>query len=255
MGGTPMHAQAHIVARPRVLHHPHCGERLCFHGAPPTLPPFPTLLMPPKPGPIAKPAHRATRAPGEVRIIGGHLKRSKLTVADHPGLRPTPDRVRETLFNWLGQDLTGLRCLDLFAGSGALGLEAASRGAARVDMVERDARLAKLLADACTRLNTNQVTVHVQDALQFAERCAAESFDVVFIDPPFAEAEAGLHERALAAAQRLVPTGGLVYLEAPDARLLAACASNPAWNIRRQARAGSVHYALLQRQPDSTPTH
>ena len=214
-----------------------------------------TLLMSPRPGPIARRAEHGARAPGEVRIIGGSLKRSKLTVADHPGLRPTPDRVRETLFNWLGQDLTGLRCLDLFAGSGALGLEAASRGAARVDLVERDARLVKLLADACTRLNATQAHVHAQDALQFADRCATESFDILFIDPPFAEAEAGLHERALVAAKRLLPAGGLVYLEAPDARILAACATDPAWQIRRQARAGSVHYALLQRQPDPNPTN
>src|SRR3954463_15725484 len=104
-------------------------------------------------------------APHQVRIIGGLWKRTKLDVADAPGLRPTPDRVRETLFNWLGHDLSGWRCLDAFAGSGALGFEAASRGADEVVLLERDRRLAKGLADTAQRLAAGNVKVECADAL------------------------------------------------------------------------------------------
>ena len=104
-------------------------------------------------------AHGAPQAPHEVRIIGGQWRRSRLPVPDAPGLRPTPDRVRETLFNWLGQDLSGWRCLDAFAGSGALGFEAASRGAARVLLVEQDRRLAEGLRAVKERLNADAVEV------------------------------------------------------------------------------------------------
>ncbi len=208
--------------------------------------------MPEKPSIAAHPRSRQpNRGPGEVRIIGGRLKRSKLVVAQHPGLRPTPDRVRETLFNWLGQDLTGLRCLDLFAGSGALGLEAASRGAAWVDLVERDARLARVLTEACARLDVAEVRVHAQDALQFAARCARASYDIVFIDPPFTLADSGLHAAALAAVSRLLPAGGMAYIEAPDARQLTAWSSGGAWSVYRQDRAGQVHYAVLQRKAEA----
>ncbi|SCC92931.1 putative methyltransferase [Thiomonas sp. X19] len=208
--------------------------------------------MPGKPSSAPKPrSPQPNRGPGEVRIIGGRLKRSKLVVAHHPGLRPTPDRVRETLFNWLGQDLTGLRCLDLFAGSGALGLEAASRGAAWVDLVERDAQLAKALTGACARLGVAAARVHAQDALQFAARCARGSYDIVFIDPPFALAASGLHAAALAAASRLLPAGGMAYIEAPDARQLAAWTDGGVWSVYRQDRAGQVHYAVLQRKAEA----
>ena len=191
------------------------------------------------------PPHPAPRSPGLVRIIGGRFKRSKLDVADRPGLRPTPDRVRETLFNWLGQDLSGWRCLDLFAGSGALGLEAASRGAARVDLVERDPSLARMLADNGRRLGAAAVAVHALDALQFAARCTDAGYDLIFIDPPFGAA--GLHQQALAASARLLADGGLVYLETPSAELLQQLATAPTWQLLRSARAGAVHYALLQR--------
>ncbi len=111
----------------------------------------------------------ATRAPvttpHEVRIIGGQWKRTKLPVADRPGLRPTPSRVRETLFNWLGQDLTGWRCLDAFAGTGALGLEAASRGAAEVVLVEQDAALLNNLSRIVTKLKAGAVRVERGDGV------------------------------------------------------------------------------------------
>ena len=123
--------------------------------------------------------------PREVRIIGGQWKRSKLPVADSPGLRPTPDRVRETLFNWLGQDLSGWRCLDAFAGSGALGFEAASRGAAEVVLVERDPRIVRSLRESQQRLQATALRVEAADALAVLRRANPQSFELVFIDPPF----------------------------------------------------------------------
>ena len=150
----------------------------------------------------------------EVRLIGGQWKRSKLPVADAPGLRPTPDRVRETVFNWLGQDLTGWRCLDAFAGSGALGFEAASRGATEVVLLERDRRISARLALAKDRLAARQLRIETVDALGWMARCAAASFELVFIDPPF---DSALVEPALALTQRLVVPQGFVYVEAGQA--------------------------------------
>jgi 16S rRNA (guanine966-N2)-methyltransferase len=188
-------------------------------------------------------APRRAALPREVRIIGGQWKRSKLPVADTPGLRPTPDRVRETLFNWLGQDLTGWRCLDAFAGSGALGFEAASRGASEVLLVERDSRLARSLRESQQRLSATAVRVEVADALAWLRRANEAAFELVFIDPPF---EANVFEPALKAAARLVVPGGFVYLEADRAFDDAAVAP---LNLRvhRHGRAGSVHFHLLQR--------
>jgi 16S rRNA (guanine966-N2)-methyltransferase len=186
--------------------------------------------------------------PREVRIIGGRWKRSKLPVADVPGLRPTPDRVRETLFNWLGQDLTGWRCLDAFAGSGALGFEAASRGAAEVVLVEREPALVRSLRQSQQRLQAGMLRVEAADGLSFMRRAEPQRFELVFLDPPF---DAGLHEPALGAAARLVVPGGFVYLEAE--RPLDGPALAPlALTLHRHARAGAVHFHLLQRgQPDA----
>ena len=193
----------------------------------------------------AAPSPRARHGgAGSVRIIGGRFRGSKLRVPEVSGLRPTPDRVRETLFNWLGQDLHGLRCLDLYAGSGALGLEAASRGAARVDMVERNPLLARALLEAGRRLQADAVQVHEADALQFAAARAPGRYDVVFVDPPFAQA--GAHEQALAQAARVLAPHGRVYLEAPDPASLQRWVE-PGWEVLRSARAGQVHYALLRR--------
>lgn len=173
-------------------------------------------------------------------MIGGLWKRSKLPVPDHPGLRPTPDRVRETLFNWLGQDLAGWRCLDAFAGTGALGFEAASRGAAEVVLLERDRGLAARLEATRQRLGGTQVRIECTDALAWMRQRAMGRFDLVLLDPPF---DAGLLGPALLAAADLVPDGGFVYVESaspvedPPATL-------GAW---RQGRAGAVHYQLLRR--------
>ena len=188
-----------------------------------------------------KPAARGG-PPREVRLIGGQWKRSKLPVADRPGLRPTPDRVRETLFNWLGQDLSGWRCLDAFAGSGALGFEAASRGAAEVVLIERDPVLARGLVASQQRLKAETLRVETGDALAWMRRCAPQSFELVLLDPPF---DAGLLPAALLTAAALVTDGGLLYAECAQAL---AVADLPAgFAVWRQARAGLVHYHLLRR--------
>ncbi|WP_137894391.1 16S rRNA (guanine(966)-N(2))-methyltransferase RsmD [Ramlibacter sp. 2FC] len=178
-----------------------------------------------------------------MRIIGGQWKRTRLKVADRPGLRPTPDRVRETLFNWLGQDLAGWRCVDAFAGTGALGFEAASRGATQVLMVEQDAALVAQLAATQARLQAAAVQVQRGDGVQALKRLAPASVDLVLLDPPF---DAELFEPALRAAAQAVVPGGHVYLEAPaawgDEQLLPLGLS-----LHRHLKAGAVHAHLLLR--------
>lgn len=181
---------------------------------------------------------KARGAAHEVRIIGGAWKRSKLPVADRPGLRPTPDRVRETLFNWLGQDLTGWRCLDAFAGSGALGFEAASRGAATVVLLERDAAVTKSLERTAQRLQAEAVRVECADALGWMPRAEAAAYDLVFIDPPF---DSGLHDAAVRAAQRLVAANGFIYVESRATDV----AAPSGLQVFRKGRAGAVHFQLL----------
>ncbi len=190
-------------------------------------------------------ARPAASAPGMVRIIGGEWKRSKLAVAAAPGLRPTPDRVRETLFNWLGQDLSGLRCLDAFAGSGALGFEAASRGATEVLLIEQAPALVASLRDNATRLQASQITVQRGDALSLMRQRTGQAWDVVFLDPPFGDGQnEALFRDALKAARDLVSPNGSLYLEAPrvwaDAEL-----AELGWRVLRQGRAGQVAFHLL----------
>ncbi|QHI99416.1 16S rRNA (guanine(966)-N(2))-methyltransferase RsmD [Xylophilus rhododendri] len=179
---------------------------------------------------------------GEVRIIGGQWKRTSLPVPDLPGLRPTPARVRETLFNWLGQDLAGWRCIDAFAGSGALGLECASRGAAQVLLCEQDLRLAAALKALCTRLSASTVEVRRGDGIS-ALRAVPGAWDLVLLDPPF---EADLFDAALKAAAAGLAANGLVYLEAPEAWDQARLAEL-GWSSERHLRAGAVHAHLLRR--------
>ena len=176
----------------------------------------------------------------DVRLIGGLWKRSRLPVADRPGLRPTPDRVRETLFNWLGQDLSGWRVLDAFAGSGALGFEAASRGAARVVALERDPVLVRSLDASRERLKAEHLQVIGADAILWMSRAEPASFELVLLDPPF---DSGLLDQALAAAIRLVAPGGWLYVEAGEP-LGDPPGGTELW---RSSRAGAVHYALLRR--------
>ena len=146
--------------------------------------------------------------------MGGQWKRTKLAVLDKPGLRPTPDRVRETLFNWLGQDLAGWRCLDAFAGTGALGIEAASRGAQAVTLVEQDAALVAQLHKHAQRLKGSSLQIVRGDGLNALRQALPGSCDLIFLDPPF---DANLFEPALKAAALAIKPSGWIYLEGPSA--------------------------------------
>lgn len=193
-------------------------------------------------------AKAAKAAPGQVRIIGGQWKRSRLPVAARPGLRPTPDRVRETLFNWLGQDLHGRHCLDAFAGSGALGLEAASRHAAQVLLVERDPGLCRQLQAHAQRLQAGNVRIQCGDGLAALRAPCAQQpqgWDVVFLDPPYA---AGLDESALQLARRALTPDGWLYWESGREWGQAELAEL-GWQRRHYLRAGQVHAHLLALAP------
>jgi 16S rRNA (guanine966-N2)-methyltransferase len=173
-----------------------------------------------------------------VRIVGGEWRSRLIAFPPRRDLRPTPDRVRETLFNWLGQDLSGAACLDLFAGSGALGFEAASRGARRVVMVERDPVVFRALAASRTALTAAAVELAQADALEFL-RVDAGVYDIVFLDPPFSS---GYWPRlAPLLPPRLAP-GAFVYHESAQSDDLP-----PGWEMWRQGRAGRVKYQLLKR--------
>jgi len=171
---------------------------------------------------------------GKIRIIGGEYRGRKIPVPDHADLRPTPDRVRETLFNWLGQSLDGLACLDLFAGSGALGFEAASRGAARVVLVEQDRAVFELLKKTRDEIGALQVEPVLDDAFSYLKRMP--TFDVVFLDPPF-------RQNALPAVFRELKgaSGMRVYVEAD-----APFAPGEPWRELKRARAGQVSYQLFE---------
>lgn len=201
----------------------------------------PKSSLPPKK--TATPVRTRGQSNHEIRIIGGQWRRSVLKVLDKPGLRPTPDRVRETLFNWLGQDLTGWRCVDAFAGTGALGLEAASRGAAQVVVLEQDPDLVKALQQQVDKLKASALQVQRGDAVAAMQRLVAGAFDLVFLDPPF---DGPWFEPALQAATRLVPVGGWIYLEAPVAWSADALAPLHL-QLQRHLKAGAVHAHLLQR--------
>lgn len=178
---------------------------------------------------------------GRVRIIGGDWKRSVLRFPALADLRPTPDRVRETLFNWLGQDLSGQSCLDLFAGSGALGFEAASRGARRVVLVERDREAARAMTANAERLAGTALQVVAGDASVFL-RTANERFDVVFLDPPFRQ---NVLPEVLARLPVVLNPGSRVYVESPE-----PVAAEGAWRELKRSRAGQVSYQLLEWNDD-----
>jgi 16S rRNA (guanine966-N2)-methyltransferase len=199
---------------------------------------------------MSPPRHRpAAPAAHEVRIIGGRWKRSKLPVADRPGLRPTPSRVRETLFNWLGQDLSGWRCLDAFAGTGALGLEAGSRGAAAVTLVEQDPALCKTLQAVVQRLGAEGVRVERGDGVAALRQRHGQGLDLVFLDPPFSDGgNEPLYGEALRAARQAVSDDGLIYLESPRAWSSDELAVI-GLQVHRQGKAGLVHFHLLQPLP------
>jgi len=188
--------------------------------------------------PVSKPVKTA---PGEVRIIGGHWKRSKLSVPAKPGLRPTPDRVRETLFNWLGQDLSGLTCVDAFAGSGALGFEAASRGAKDVLLIEQDAQLVANLQSHKTRLKADNIRIQRGDGISVLRNLPKASINVIFLDPPF---DSDLFLEAMTAAAGVLSAQGAIYLEASqvwsDEKLVTI-----GLKVIKQGKAGAVHFHLL----------
>jgi 16S rRNA (guanine966-N2)-methyltransferase len=173
-----------------------------------------------------------------VRIIGGAWRSRYIHFFPHADVRPTPDRVRETLFNWLGQDLNGLACLDLYAGSGALGFESASRGAQRVVMVERHPAVYKALERARAALNASWVELKRADALEFL-RVHGGRYDIVFLDPPFRHAD---WPPMLTALAPRLNSGALVYVESA-----APCEPPAGWTVRKRSRAGQVCFQLLQR--------
>ena len=182
-------------------------------------------------------------APGRrnrVRIIAGRWRSRLVQFPDSPGLRPTPDRVRETLFNWLGQSLEGLACLDLFAGSGALGFEALSRGARRVVMVERDRTAIAALRASAAVLEAQSLDIVQSDALRYLDR-PSERFDVAFVDPPYAQ---NLVPSVMQKLPQHLNDGARVYAES-DASL----EPGAPWRVLREDRAGAVRYGLYEYAP------
>jgi 16S rRNA (guanine966-N2)-methyltransferase len=205
----------------------------------------------PKPAKATNAAAKVARsAAQEVRIIGGQWKRTPLPVPVSAGLRPTPSRVRETLFNWLGQDLAGWRVLDAFAGTGALGFEAASRGAGEVWLLERQAALVRHLQTTQARLKAEQVRVSQADAISWMRLPAHSArFDLVFLDPPFDE---DLFWPALDATLACVAVGGWIYLESPtEWSALPGAEAHAELMSRlqphRHGQAGAVHFHLFRR--------
>jgi len=188
----------------------------------------------------SRPQARGTGT-GSVRIIGGRWRGTRLPVADSPGLRPSSDRVRETLFNWLQPVLPGARVLDLFAGTGVLGLEAVSRGAASAQLVEAEAGLARALHGSVGRLGAaGDIGVHQGDALAWL-RGQPGRFDIAFVDPPFA---AGLWEPVLAMLPAVLAADAWLYVECPSDQ---EPVLSPEWALHREGRTRDVRYALYRR--------
>ena len=193
--------------------------------------------------------------PQKIRIIGGVWRSRLLSVLDLPGLRPSTDRVRETLFNWLGQDLVGLSCLDLFAGTGALGFEAASRHADVVTLLEKDKKAhAKLLANLALLQSSpapGEVRILHRDSLEFLKQQADRSSNLIFIDPPFQEE--GLLNQALIEAARVCDdsAGGGIYVEFPASRSREEIeALVPDWHCGKYLEAGQVKACLFRSKRD-----
>ncbi len=199
------------------------------------------LIFRPMKKPTRNPARSVVRGPGQVRVIGGRWRGSKLAVADAAGLRPTPDRVRETLFNWLAPVLEGARVLDLFAGSGALGLEALSRGAASAVLVERDPMLASSLLATTQRLEGGEAATVIQaDALRWMASQSGASYDVAFVDPPFGS---GQLAPALAGLLPLLADGAWLHIEGPLDEPVMLPAQ---WSLHREGRTREVRHALYR---------
>lgn len=205
-------------------------------------------------------AVRGSAPPGQLRLIGGRFGGRRLAVPDQPGLRPTGDRTRETLFNWLQPLMPGSRCLDLFAGSGALGFEALSRGAARVTMLERNARVAHqlrahgsvLMGDALADVSQSTgageaqgagvLEIHASDSLRWLASAAPTPFDIVFLDPPFAAHLLPASLRALSERPWLAP-GARLYLETAVREPFPELPTG--WTWLREKTAGQVRFGLV----------
>ena len=190
---------------------------------------------------MARRKQKAGSPAGRLRIVAGIWRSRLLDIADVEGLRPTSERIRETLFNWLAPYLPGARCLDLYAGTGALGLEALSRGAARVVFVERNAIASRQLRRNIESLQAENAELVEQEAIAFLRDRSRGPFDIVFLDPPFA---ADLLEetcRLLAGSQQLAD-GALVYIELD--RAAAPPALPDGWTVQKNKTAGKVRYML-----------
>ncbi|MGA0806059.1 MAG: 16S rRNA (guanine(966)-N(2))-methyltransferase RsmD [Pseudohongiellaceae bacterium] len=191
---------------------------------------------------MTKPANHSAR--NRLRIIGGDWRSRVLQFAEVPDIRPTPDRIRETLFNWLQFEITGARCLDLFAGSGALGFEALSRGAAHVTAFEQNRAAAQGIRANCTRLDTRKLELVETNAMDQLQHVSAPApFDIAFVDPPFAS---DFYEPCFRHLQERgwLASGALVYAEA--AQPLTAFALPTGWQLQREKRAGDVYYGLFR---------
>lgn len=196
-----------------------------------------------------KTARASAGLPNRLRIIGGRWRGTRIVFPPLDAIRPSPDRVRETLFNWLQQPIVGARCLDLFAGSGALGLEALSRGAAHVTFVDREPQVGRHLEQTLQRLGSSDATVVVADAQRFLQR-KAQQFHVVFLDPPFASAE--LEQVCNQLQGGWLAPDAYIYVECPADRPLQSLPAR--WVTHRTKRAGQVGYHLLRvSEPPSLP--
>ncbi len=193
-------------------------------------------MMTKKPG-----AANTKPRPGRLRIVAGKWRSRLLDIADVPGLRPTSERIRETLFNWLAPSIQGARCLDLFAGTGALGFEALSRGAATVVFVDSSRRAINAIENSVQTLHAAGASVHCGDAEAYLRTASRESFDIVFLDPPFADDRLEDVCRLIDELGLLAP-GGRVYLEQDRAK--PAIELPGRWSLLRDKTAGNVRYRL-----------
>ncbi len=186
--------------------------------------------------------------PGRVRIVAGKWRSRLLGIADVPGLRPTSERIRETLFNWLAPIIQGARCLDIFAGTGALGLEALSRGAAEVVFVEKSPVAAATLRENIAMLNASETAVSETDASDYLRQAPLGEFDIVFLDPPFA---ADMHEDLcrLLVEEQVLSKNAWIYLEEDRAKPAAVIPEG--WQIMKTGLAGNVRYSLVQASAQS----
>jgi 16S rRNA (guanine966-N2)-methyltransferase len=181
--------------------------------------------------------------PGRLRIVAGKWRSRLLDIADVPGLRPTSERVRETLFNWLAHSIQGARCLDLFAGTGALGFEALSRGATSVVFVENSRRAAIAIEKSSQILDASGAIIHRGDADDYVRNAQPASFDIIFLDPPFAddrlEALCGQIDE-----QGILAPGGRIYLEQDRAKPETPLPDR--WRVVKDKTAGNVRYMLVE---------